>query len=151
MLFVFAMQFQSLSLGLAWLSLVWVQFWGGGESSYFNRCFCGADRPLGLGLGFPHANRSGLIVCTWALINAKKMMKVASRMLASSHETLNRSLKISSGVLAAFEADRLVLSHLKARRDRCGYITLVHRVLLIIITGKVYPEMLLSKPNEWEN
>lgn len=37
---------------------------GGGGPSYFNRCYCRVDRPLALGLSFPCANRSGLIVYT---------------------------------------------------------------------------------------
>lgn len=58
--------FPSMSLGPG-LRMVRVCFspaFGAGGPSYFNRCYRRVDRPLALGLGFPCANRSGLIVYT---------------------------------------------------------------------------------------
>lgn len=58
--------FSSMSLGPG-LRMVGVCFsptFGARGLSYFNRCYRRVDRPLALGLGFPCANRNGLIVYT---------------------------------------------------------------------------------------
>lgn len=104
-----------MSLGPAWEWLVCClsPAFGVGGPSYFNRCYRRVDRPLALGLGFPCANRSGLIVYTWALINAKKMLKVTSGMLAISQRTLMKLLGISTKrILAAFLAVSTFMLHL---------------------------------------
>lgn len=67
----------SMSLGPAWewLQCVAVQLLVPEVQCYFNRCYHRVDRPLALGVGFPCSNRSGLIVYTWALFNAKECWK----------------------------------------------------------------------------
>lgn len=115
--------FLSMSLGLAWewFDCVWVRLlvlWG---PSYFNRCYCRVDRTLALGSGFPCANRSGLIVYTWALINAKNVE--SSIRNVSHYRTLIKLLEISmKRILAACLAVCTVMLHLnnnKMKEVRC--------------------------------
>lgn len=116
----------SLELAWEWFDCVWVQLlvlWG---PSYFNRCYCRVDRTLALGLGFPCANRSGLIVYTWAFINAKN---VESRIRNVGHyRTLIKLLEISmKRILTACLAVCMVMLHLNnniMKEVRCEGVSL---------------------------
>lgn len=117
----------SLELAWEWFDCLWDQrlvLWG---PSYFNRCYCRVDRTLALGLGFPCANRNGLIVYTWAFINAKNVE--SSIRNVGHYRTLIEFLEISAKrILAACQAVCMVTLHLnnnKMKGVRCEGVLLV--------------------------
>lgn len=113
---VFLFMVTTRRVGLRMLKLCVSPAFGLWGPSYFNRCYHRVDRTLALGLSFPCANRSGLIVYTWALINAKNVE--SSIRNVSHYRTLIKLLEISKKrILVACQAVSMDMLYLHTKRN----------------------------------